>query len=368
MNKITPPARRWYRHPYVIASTISVLLVLWVASGQFGNAAEEAPLTEDTATSEVPVTRVTVKRITSSEVTREVQLYGRTEPDRMTRIAAEIGGRVLKVHAKRGAKVSQGQLLIELDARDLPEQLQSAEAVLAQRELDYQAASKLANQGLQGKSQLAQNLSALELARAELKRLQLALDHTQIRAPFSGVFHQRMVEQGDYVGVGDPVGELADLDPLVVKANVTESDIAQLSLGQAARARFVDGRTAQGTVRYIATVSHGGTNTFDIEVAFDNADGSLWAGKSAELSLPLDSHYAIKVSPALLALDEAGNLGVKSVEDGLVKFIPIEVVMADAEGVWTGGVGKQVEIITQGQGFVRDGDPVEVVYDQGDGA
>ncbi|WP_035385554.1 efflux RND transporter periplasmic adaptor subunit [Ferrimonas futtsuensis] len=367
MKHVDAPASRWYSHPYFIAFLISLLLVLWVLSGQLSadHSPEVVPATEP---HEVAATRVTVKRIASTLVTREVQLYGRTEPDRMTRIAAEIGGRVLKVHADKGSQVEMGQLLIELDARDLPEQLQSAKAVLAQRELDYQAAKKLATQGLQGKSQLAQNLSALELARAELKRLQLALEHTQIRAPFSGVFHDRMVEQGDYVGVGDPVGELADLNPLVVKANVTEADVARLSLGQSATARFVDGRSAKGKVRYIATVSHGGTNTFDVEVAFDNADGKLWAGKSAELALPLESHYAIKVSPALLALDEEGNLGVKSVRDGQVHFIPIQVVMADSTGVWTGGVGSEVEVITQGQGFVRDGDPVEVTYETEDGA
>jgi multidrug efflux system membrane fusion protein len=63
----------------------------------------------------------------------------------------------------------------------------------------------------------------------------------------------------------------------------------------------------------------------------------------------------------MLALDEAGNLGVKTLENQKVKFIPIQLVKAEQDGVWLTGLGDKVDIITTGQGFVRDGDEVIAV-------
>jgi multidrug efflux system membrane fusion protein len=85
------------------------------------------------------------------------------------------------------------------------------------------------------------------------------------------------------------------------------------------------------------------------------------AGMSTELALPLETTWAMRISPAVMALDEQGNLGVKTVVDEHVKFVPIDIVKSDSQGVWLSGMGQQAEIITIGHGFVKDGDKVEVV-------
>ena len=66
----------------------------------------------------------------------------------------------------------------------------------------------------------------------------------------------------------------------------------------------------------------------------------------------------MKVTPAMLALDESGNLGVKTLDEDLVEFIPVQLVKAEQDGVWLTGLGEKVRIITIGQGFVRNGDKV----------
>ena len=75
---------------------------------------------------------------------------------------------------------------------------------------------------------------------------------------------------------------------------------------------------------------------------------------------------AIKISPALLALDEQGNIGVKSVKESIVQFTPIEIIKSDSDGIWLTGLGEQADIIVLGQGFVRAGDKVEAIFDQAD--
>ncbi|MEC9261705.1 MAG: efflux RND transporter periplasmic adaptor subunit, partial [Pseudomonadota bacterium] len=136
---------------------------------------------------------------------------------------------------------------------------------------------------------------------------------------------------------------------------------ASVTLGQQASARLISGEQVTGRIRYISNVSNEGTNTFTIEVAVANPDNALLAGLSGEIFVTLKQVNAIKITPSVMALDEDGNLGVKVVENNRVRFISIDMVKSEADGVWLAGLGEQAEVITRGQGFVRDGDSVEVV-------
>ncbi len=168
-----------------------------------------------------------------------------------------------------------------------------------------------------------------------------------------------MIEIGDFVGIGDPIAKVLDLSKLVVQADVSERHIHQLKLNQSASVRLVTNETVKGRLRYISRVSSSSTNTFGIEIEIPNQGQATSAGVSAEVELELETQFAVKVTPAMLALDEAGNLGVKTVQEkDVVKFIPIQLVKAEQDGVWLTGLGKQVDLITVGQGFVRDGDSV----------
>jgi multidrug efflux system membrane fusion protein len=81
------------------------------------------------------------------------------------------------------------------------------------------------------------------------------------------------------------------------------------------------------------------------------------------MTIELDKMSAIKVSPALLALDEQGNIGIKSVKESIVQFTPINIIKSETDGVWLTGLGEQADIIVLGQGFVRAGDKVEAIFD-----
>jgi multidrug efflux system membrane fusion protein len=147
----------------------------------------------------------------------------------------------------------------------------------------------------------------------------------------------------------------------VIAANVTEINVQALKTQQQASGRMVSGDMLQGKIRYISSISDPSTNTFKIEVEVPNPDYTHMAGMSTELALPLETTWAMRISPAVMALDEQGNLGVKTVVDNHVRFVPIDIVKSDSQGVWLSGMGQQADIITLGHGFVRDGDKVDVV-------
>lgn len=362
--KLTLKSSWLAQRPYLVAALITLVLVLWMASGPSVAEQKSEIKAQIPSHDERQITaQVKVETRLGQHIHKTIELYGRTEPDRITTLKAEVHGKIIEVLAKRGSKVSKGEIIAKIALNDLPAQLTRSQALLKQREVEYEGALKLNKQGYQGKVHLAQSYAALESVNAEIQRLELNIAHTVIKAPFTGTLNTRYVEVGDYVASGDDIAMIADLDPLIVRAHATEQQISQLSVGQVARVSLLNGEQAEGELRYIASVGNDATNTFKIEVAIDNKKARLFAGLSSELTIDLAKMSAIKISPALLALDEQGNIGVKSVKNSIVHFTPIQIIKSESDGVWLTGLGEKADIIVLGQGFVRAGDKVEAIFD-----
>lgn len=348
------------RQPAWIAFFIAAVLALWIASGQLvAETNDEKPQHHTT------LPKVQVERLKAEAVQREITLYGRSEPDRIATLRAEVSGQVKQILVDEGQQVKAGDLLLTIEANDMQQRVNSAQANLKQRKLELSAAKSLQDKGYQSQSTLAQAQANVSNALAQLEAAKLSLQKVQIRAPFDGIVNQQFVEQGDLLQKGDRIATLVDLDPLVISADVTERHIQQLSLGEPALIRMVSGQQLTGNIRYVSSVSNMGTNTFNIEVEVANPNGDLKAGMSTELAIPLEQTWAIKITPAVMALDEQGNLGVKTVVQEKVLFTPIDIIKSDSQGVWLGGLGKQADVIVLGHGFVRNGDKVDVQYVNG---
>lgn len=345
----------------LIAATIALALVLWMASGLLrpdgGQGVGGASDTPQTA----PVT-VQVRSQSAQTVTRYLTNQGQTEADRLVTVKAQTAGRLAEVGAAEGSRVVAGDLLARIAMDDRRARLREAEALVAQRESEYRAAENLGASGYQARVRVDEAKAALEAARARLAAIREDIGHTEVRAPFAGYLEERPTEVGDFLDVGSPVAVVADLDPIVVSVRVAQQRIGQLEEGAEAEVRLADGRRVSGTVRYLARTADADTRTFRVEVAVPNADAAIRAGLSAEVRIPLGQVSAHFLSPALLTLDDDGRLGVKAVTaDDRVAFHPVELVRAEADGVWVTGLPDSARLITVGQGFARPGETVRPV-------
>lgn len=309
--------------------------------------------------------RVSVRKSVARPVVREVVISGRTEPNRSVEIKAETEGRVVALGAERGARVAAGDRIASLDVRDRNARILEAEALIAQHELQYQAAKRLEGQQLIAEAQIAEAYARLVAARATLEEIQLDLARTTVTAPFDGVLEDRSVEIGDYVGIGDPIARIVDNDPLIAVAEVSEREIGALTVGSVGRVQLVDGRVIEGTIRYLSPAADPSTRTFRIELALMNEDSVLPAGMTAELRLPSVEVRAHFVSPALLTLDDAGSIGVKTVDEhGKVRFHEVNIVQSASDGIWVTGLPDESLVITVGQGFVAIGETVQAIREE----
>lgn len=347
-------------HPGWIAGGIAVLVALWLLSGAFGDGPAIAAVAIE-GSDEPALTPVQVRLSQAQDLTRESTVSARTTPARSVELRAEIGGRVAQLAVERGARVLAGQEILRLDPGDTPAQLAKVQALVRQRELQFEAAQRLRQNGHQSPVDLATAKANLALAQADLAQIEQVLRKGVLLAPFAGVLERRPVEVGQYVSVGDELGLLIQQDPLIVRGEVTEDVVIYLQAGGTAHARLADGSVREGQLRYVASQADAATRTFAVELAVANADQRLIAGASAHLVLPLEAVSVHRLEPALLALDAAGEFGVKSVDaQGRVVFHPAQIAQSRDDQVWLSGLPPRLQIITRGQGFVSVGQQVQI--------
>ncbi len=348
---------------WLLSAGIAGLVGLWLLSGQFGGSQTQAdPSTSATPTHKLARSSVRVRTQSAEEIQRTIVVNGKTAPARVVVLSAETDGRVVFIGAERGRNIARGELIVRLDERDRSARLAQAEATVRQREIEYEAREKLKTESYVSEAQLQEAVAALEAARTELTRAQLDLTYMMIRAPFDGALQSRIVEVGDFVKRGDPIATFVDNSTIIVSANLSEFDARYVSVDDMAEARLATGGTVRGRIRYVAPVADEATRTFEVELEVDNSEGQLRAGGTAELRIPAERVLAHRVSPSLLTLDDAGNVGIKIINDaGKVEFVVADIALSSSDGVWIAGLPSIATIITVGQGFVASGSVVNAV-------
>ncbi len=342
----------------LLAIGLSVAVILWMATGLLTSGSTPEMQETNIQEQRAPLS-VRVIESQAGTVQRRIQISARTEPNRRVSLSAETEGRIVAVDAERGATLKQGQRIVAIDMRDRNARAAEAEALVRQRELEYQAAQRLRGRDFLSETQIAESNAQLQSAQASLERIRQEIARTTITAPFDGFLEDRGVELGHFVGIGDPIATVVDTDPMIVVGDVSERDIAILAPGSPGEARIRNGEMVKGRIRYVAPVAAESTRTFRVELAVPNADGRLRAGMSAEISLPAGEVIAHQISPALLTLDDAGNVGIKTVNaSNQVEFIPVEVVVSEPAGIWVTGLPARAVVIAVGQGYVSPGETV----------
>jgi len=337
---------------WLISLGMVFVVAIWLLSGQIGgeDGAEEAAVAAPLDANSTNAVRVRTQ--SAEEVLRTVTVNGKTAPARVVNLAAETDGRIVHIGAERGASLEKGGIIIRLDQRDRSARLAEAEATVKQREVEYEGRVRLKSESYVSEAQLQEAVAMLEAAKAELTRAQLDLGYMTIRAPFAGALQARSVEIGDFVSRGDPVATYVDNRTIIVSANLSEFDARFVDVGDAAEAKLATGELVRGKIRYVAPVADDATRTFAVELEIDNTDGLLRAGGTAELRIPAE----------LLTLDDAGNVGVKIVnDDGNVDFVTADIALSSNDGVWLVGLPETATIITVGQGYVANGSRVDAV-------
>ena len=348
----------------LLALVVFVAAVIWVLTGHFAAVGSETPepgATEAEAVVETPKRTVAVVRAEVTDYARLIRISGVTEADKLAILAARSNGVVQELTAEAGDTVERGAVVMLLEGEDVRAAVKTAQDQLAQAAEQLAVGETLSAKGSLPETQLTARRAAKSAAEGALSQAQAAADRLSLVAPFAGTVDAVNVEEGEWVQQGTPIATLIALDPIIVKAEVAERDVAHVAVGAKALVRLVSGVELEGTVKHLARKASDKTRTFALEVDLPNPDGAIPSGMTAELRLTAATQPALTVPRSVLTLNEAGQVGLRVVtEDDIAAFLPVDLIDDTEAGFVVTGVPQGARVIVAGQDLVRDGDAVTV--------
>lgn len=229
-------------------------------------------------------------------------------------VAFQVPGRILKVVFREGEAVRKGQVLAVLDGENLTHALEAAHAqTLAakagadQAEQEFQRMRQLFESRSLAPNDFAKFTAARDTARQGLQQAIAAesaarknLAEATLAAPISGFISRRLAEPGVMVGAGQPVLEIAQLDPIEVNVGIPETDIRLVKLGQPALVTLPSwpGSAYQGKVRVVNVSADPATRTYMARISVPNPGRDLKVGMVAEVSITGSQRVDLLTIPA----------------------------------------------------------------------
>lgn len=346
----------------------------WIATGEFSfvgsaagtegeqTAATGAAATENTADAAEALQTVGVAVIPQIQHARSIKISGVTQADKVTTLTARTGGIIGELDVKQGDVVKKGDVILRIAPEGRDAAVRTAAQLLEQRKAEAKATESLVAKGTLPTLQGDVAVSALRSAESQLEAAQAELDRLDVVVPYDGVIDVLNVEEGASVDGGTPVAKLISLDPIIGVGEVNESDLGVVRVGARADLRLVTGETVTGRIRYVSRAAQAATRTYTVEVEVPNPDLKIPAGMTTEVILRGDPVLSTPVPRSVVALNDAGELGVRTVNDkDEVEFHPIDIVDDSTGALILGGIPKGARVIVAGQNFVGDGAKVHPV-------
>ena len=353
------------------------------------------------------VISVVVVESSAKTIDSAVVLRGETAAARLVEVRSETSGQVINEPLKKGATISQGQVLCRLDpgtrqatladavaglaearAR-VPEtqaKLDEAKARLAEAKINFNAANKLSEGGYASETRVASAEAAVRAAEASIASATAGFDSTRskiqsaeasvaiankeierisLTAPFDGILETDTAELGTLLQPGALCAKIIQLNPIKFVGFVPETELGRIIKGSTATAKLLNGQEIQGTVTFVSRSADQTTRTFRVEIEADNVDLSISKGQTAEISIASDGTQAHLLPQSALTLDDSGSLGVRTVnEQSQVLFFETDLIRDTMKGVWLKGLPEKTNVIVLGQEYVTDGVEVQQVFQE----
>jgi RND family efflux transporter MFP subunit len=220
-----PAHRKWVVIPGILVVAIAAATVL-------GQMKPEPPKNEDQDFD--PLVEVMALEVSTENF--RIDSQGTVKPRTQTVVSAEVSGSVVSISPKfvAGGVFGEGETLMRIDPTNYTVAVDKADALVAQRQIEFDGAKKLRSQGYRAEAELASAAAALASAQAELVRARRNLELTHIRLPYAGMVLSKDADLGQFVNAGTVLGVTFATDLAEVRLPLTDQDLAFVDLPAAA--------------------------------------------------------------------------------------------------------------------------------------
>jgi RND family efflux transporter MFP subunit len=344
------------RGVYIAAVSAATIAATIVIIGITTRKMADAKLRAWTEAVAVPVVAVAAPDTRGKTTTFE--LPGRLEAYTQAQMYARVSGYVKEWKADIGTPVKAGELLAEIDAPDLDQQIMQAQANLASAQANAVLAEAtlkrgqslihsgaISQQDLDQRAADASNKQGLvRAAQADLDRLRVLEQYKRIVAPFDGLVTARATDVGALInagaGGGPPLFVVSETRKLRVYVNVPQNYVPSVPIGTKAHIAVPEypGRTFPATVEASAQAVDIASGTTRMQLVVDNAKGELMTGAFATVSFYLPNPAIALNVPASALIFNQNGLRVATVDaEDRVVLKPVTIAR---------DLGREVEIAT----------------------
>lgn len=300
----------------------------------------------------VPVTVQTVEPVTW---TPGIDAIGTAISTRGVDLAIESGGLVRSIGFKSNDRVTEAQVLLQIDDDSERAALAAAEAALGVTQTEAQRAATLTERGVGAANALEVALAQQQSARAQVAQVRTALDAKTLTAPFEGVIGIPRVEVGQYVTPGTIYATLQDLDQMYVDFTVPEQQIGALDLGRAVMVNTdVGAFEAEGRITGIEPQVDPSSRLVSVRATVDNPAGKLLPGQFLRVRVALPVEEGVITVPQTAVISSLyGDSIYVVVPDGeglKVNQAFVEIGRRSGNRIEvTNGIAAGDQIVTSGQ-------------------
>ncbi|MDH5181230.1 MAG: efflux RND transporter periplasmic adaptor subunit [Gammaproteobacteria bacterium] len=293
-------------------------------------------------------TAVEVFPVESRVMPRERYLDAVIEAEHQATISAQTSGRIEKIHFDVDDYVAKGSVLIEFRARDQQSAFNAAQANYKQAEAEHKRIKDVYAQKLVARAVLDRAEAQFKAAKARLEQAQESLEHTVVRAPYSGIVVKRHIEVGENASVGQKLMTGLSLETLRAQVAIPQDMI--LAVRQVKKAALIlptGGRVQADSIRISASADPD-SHTFDARIYLPKGDHGLYPGMFAKLAFVLGETNKLMV-PKQAVVNRSEVSGVYVVDkEGKIHFRQVRVGRQ---------LGEEVEILAgliAGEQIARD--------------
>ncbi|MBN8939302.1 MAG: efflux RND transporter periplasmic adaptor subunit [Rhizobiales bacterium] len=312
-----------------------------------------------------------------------IDLPGRLEAYAQAQLFARVSGYLKDRHVDMGASVKAGQLLAEIDAPDLDQQIMQAVADLASAEANVELArttleraqslirsGAVAQQTLeQRQAEFSNRRGLVRSAQANLDRLRVLEKYKQITAPFDGIVTARATDVGALINAGSGAGPalfvLSDTSKLRVYVNVPQNYVPSIQIGTKAEIRMPEypGRTFAATVEASSQSVDGASGTTRMQLVVENPRNELMTGAFANVRLILPQPETTLSVPASALIFGQDGLRIAVVgADERVSLKPVTIARDHGREVEIGsGIAAGDRVVDSPPDGIAEGDKVRLV-------
>ena len=313
---------------------------------------------------EVPAVRVITLTLEPQRLVDAINLPAQVEPYEEIWVKSEVPGQVIEVRVKEGQRVKRGQVLMQLDDRDFRARLARIEANYRLAKLNYDRTKALVRKNLAAPTKLDEIEAQLKDLIAQRSEATLALSRTSIKSPLSSLLNEIRAERGDFVGVGDPVAQILEIDTVKVTVGVPESDVAAIFDLEEADIiiEALGKRRVKGEKIFLSRQPKTLARLFDLELKVPNPDGRILPGMFARVELVKHTYEGALAVPLYAIITQGEERFVYTEKDGRAEKRKVTLgTLIGWEVHITTGLKAGERVIAVGHRLLDDGQAVEVI-------